>query len=1034
MKFRSLHWLWCPVLWLLCVVPVQAQGRSAHDFGPTKSELLAGFEDPPDTAKLRCYWWWLDGNTTADTITHDLEGMKAKGYGGVILVDASSAYKGDQKPPPGPDYGSPAWIALYVHALKVASDLGLEVSLSITSGGDVGILGGKGVQPQDALKLLTYSRTIVGPISGTAESSHVALARPPTVNGFYRQIAVLAYPLRHGPLLPGQSGSGRRAIHALDLKTASKETGFSMPNSNKVLWDYAPVPGEQDSDVRDVIDLTTRTTLDGTLDWKFPPGDWEVLRIGYTDANVPVDSTSGSGWALDTMSKQAFDRYWESTVTPLLIAGKPYIGKSLRYLVTDSWEAGGTNWTHGFRNEFLRRRGYDPVPYLPIVAGRILTDRETSNRFLADLRRTVGDLITSNYYDNFAQHAREHGLGTHPESGGPQGAPIDALETFRSSAFPQTEFWAESTVHRVSDYDRFFVKEASSAVHIYGKRYVAAEGFTYLGSPWSVSPGRNLKPTFDQALTEGLNRLVWHEFTSSPGKYGKPGIEYFAGTHLNPNVTWWSQSAPVLLAFNRAQFLMQQGNSVSDLLYAYVEQVPNFVPVKATDPAHVLPGYDYDVTDDNALLHRMVASGRDILTPEGLRYRAIALPTARNVTLPVLKWIEHYVRSGGTAIGLEPTSPLGLISPAQAGDFHRIASSMWGNCKVGGQVRYGKGKIFCTQDSHSALLASGVEPDFTYTVSGELPHGALLFDYVHRRTATADIYFVRNVGGSTVRATLSFRVTARTPRFWFEDTGKTSAVLVYRQSLGRTDIPLTFPPHASAFLVFSQGTALHALAIESNGEAVYPSVVPGIGVAAGSKLSLITADPGRYQVQLSNGSHRSIEVPADVNGQATHSLLTGPWSLAFPPGWGAPPSLELNKLTSWTDSSIPNVRYFAGTATYTKLIAIPKGVLGKDHQIWLDLGDVREIAKVSVNGITLRTLWHPPYVLQIDSALRTGDNTLSVQVTNLWPNRLIGDEQPSATTHFTHTNVRFYNKDSPLLPSGMLSPVSIDLVLATPLM
>jgi hypothetical protein len=179
------------------------------------------------------------------------------------------------------------------------------------------------------------------------------------------------------------------------------------------------------------------------------------------------------------------------------------------------------------------------VRYLPVVTGRIVEDRAASNRFLNDLRRTVGDLVTD-HYDHFAERAREYGLGTQCESGGPHGAPMDALETFRSSAVPQTEFWAQSNEHRSRDEERFFTKEVASAADIYGKKFAADEGMTSIGPQWSASLATDLKPSFDQALTEGMNRLVWHEFTSIPESFGLPGIEYFAGTHLNPNITWRS--------------------------------------------------------------------------------------------------------------------------------------------------------------------------------------------------------------------------------------------------------------------------------------------------------------------------------------------------------------------------------------------------------------------------------------------------------------------------------------------------------------
>lgn len=185
--------------------------------------LRAGFAHPPAAARLRCYWWWLNGNVTEESITRDLEGMKSHGYAGAILVDADgSGQGGNEEVPKGPAIGSPQWMKLFVHALAVAQKLGLEISLNVTSRWDVGIIGGTTVTPEDALKLLTYSRTVVD--GGGAKT--VQLAAPPTENGFYRQIAVLAYPLRHGAALAGEQGSRRAAIEDLRFKTASMETGM----------------------------------------------------------------------------------------------------------------------------------------------------------------------------------------------------------------------------------------------------------------------------------------------------------------------------------------------------------------------------------------------------------------------------------------------------------------------------------------------------------------------------------------------------------------------------------------------------------------------------------------------------------------------------------------------------------------------------------------------------------------------------------------------------------------------------------------
>jgi hypothetical protein len=309
------------------------------------------------------------------------------------------------------------------------------------------------------------------------------------------------------------------------------------------------------------------------------------------------------------------------------------------------------------------------VPWLPIVAGRIVESRAASDRFLNDLRRTVGDLIVSEHYDEFARRAQQWELGTHPESGGPHGAPIDALETFRSAAFPQTEFWAKSNDHRTTDEERFFIKEAASAAHIYGKRIVAEEGETSMGPQWSESLATDLKPTFDQALTEGMNRLFWHEFTSSPASEGLPGQEYFAGTHLNPNVTWWNQAGDFIAYLNRCQFMLQQGKPVVDSLYFYGDQVPDFVRTKADDPAHVLPGYDYDATDEDALLRTIRIEGGRLTSLGGIQYRVLAMPESGRMSLAALRRVAEYVQAGGIVFGPKPVGPTGNVASRDGARF-----------------------------------------------------------------------------------------------------------------------------------------------------------------------------------------------------------------------------------------------------------------------------------------------------------------------------------------------------------------------------
>ena len=970
--------------------------------------LYSGFLNPPPSARLRCYWWWLNGHVTIESIDHDLTEMKAKGYGGVLLIDANGADAENNDPvPAGPTFGSPAWTALFLHAVETAHKLDLEIILTITSGWD---LGAPFIQPKDGIKILTWSRTL-------AEMSETHLPQPSPMNAFYQRIAVLAYPLREGPKLAGQDGDPRAPRSNLAQKSAAVENGGSTPPSAYLLFDAAGQPGDEDANVADVRDVTQYVDANDTLHWNPPtPGLWEVLTVGYTNSGVRLSPGSGAwqGLSLDTLSPATLDMYWDKELTPLLNAAKPYLGNTLKYVTTDSWEMGGMNWTQNFREEFIKRRGYDPVSYLPIVAGRILTSREESDRFLADLRRTVGDLINL-HFDTMARRAAQFHLGVECESGGPHGEPVDALETFRHSAVPQTEFWAMSKFHRSADTDRYFVKEAASASHIYGRPIVADEGETSMGNHWTESIGMNLKPSFDMALTEGLNRLVWHQFASSPAEMGLPGQEYFAGTYLNTKVTWWQEAGAFTSYLNRGQFMMQQGEPVADVLYYYGDQVPNYVRLKRDDPAGVLPGYDYDVTDTEALLHRIVADASGLHTPEGIHYRMLVLPAWRVIPLSVLELVERYLQAGGTVVGERPLRPQGIVPAAEEARYQQLSEKIWGGCSADSPdtgVHVGRGTLFCEAKARGALSALHILPDF----ESESP----AIDYIHRRTATADIYFIRNGKPEAVTSAITFRVANFQPEIFDPVTGNVAPAMLYeRTSDGRTKMPVSLAPYEAFFVVFRRPSTLHLTQLQQDDQAV-PLSDDTMAAEENSQLVLRTSIPGAYLATLSNGRKVDAEIPA-----AAPQLLNTGWTLDFPANWGAPAHVDVPQLKSWTEFNDPGVRYFSGTATYRTTVHIDANQLVPGRELWLDLGSVYEVARIRVNGTSLTPLWKRPYSARVDTYLHPGDNALEVEVTNLWPNRLIGDAQPGVTRRYTWTNIKTFTASSPLLPSGMLGPVTL---------
>lgn len=932
------------------------------------SSLRAGFHNPPPQSRLRCYWWWLNGNTDKATITRDLEEMKAKGFGGALLVDANGASQNSNRPvPAGPRFGSPAWTELYLHALRQADRLGLEITLNIMSGWN---LGGPTVTPEDASKVLTFSRAV---IEG-GRPIDLTIVQPPSKNGFYRDIALLAYPLHHGtrlaPQLDDHQGDHHTAAeHKYDdvlsptvrFRAAAAEAGFSMPDTSSMLDDGLSTAFKEDKTFADAareevrilkLDANSKTRID------LPAGQWELLRIGYTDSGALVSTSSDTwkGLAIDHLSKTAFDHYWRANVEHLMVAARPY--KSLKYLATDSWELGGTNWTDSFREEFIARRGYDPIPYLPIVAGRILDDRSVSTRFLTDLRRTVADLIAENHYDNFAAHAQKYGLGIQAESGGPHGAPLDALETFRRAAVPQTEFWSQNP-HRASDKDRFFTKEAASAANIYGKRFVAQEGETSIGPQWSESLAADLKPSFDMGITEGMNRLVWHEFTSSPASTGLPGQEYFAGTHLNPKVTWWDAGKAFFTYLNRIQFLMQQGTPVNDVLYYYGDNVPNFVRYKADDPAHVLPGYDYDVTNQDALLHNIRIDGAYLVSPSNVRWRVLALPRSRRLSLEALEFVDRYLHAGGAVVSLPPLSPTGNVTTAIQSRFNALVSSIWQSCTQGDHA-VGNGRLFCTDNTHAVLAQLNIKPDIELPTMQLLASSSEGVDYVHRHTANAEIYFLRNPSAAPITFPAIFRTSGQAEQ-WDPVTGAIHRISARVTSDQRRELDLELPAYGSTVVIFTPQTS----------------------------------------------------APAQPRILRTEALKNLAWSLEAK---GMPP-MTLGRLSSWTDFDA--MKYFAGTAVYRATVTAPK--LNAGESACLRFGNVHEIATMTLNDKPQATLWAAPYTTCFDAALHPGNNKLQIVVANLWHNRLVGDAQPGASPT-TKTNIAAPDRNASLLPSGLIGP------------
>lgn len=922
-----------------------------------------GFLNPPQSAGIRCWWWWLNGNVTKESITRDLEEMRAKGFSGAAIIDAGGADQRDnQQVPEGPMFGTPEWRELFKYAVKEADRLGLVLSLNIQSGWN---LGGPDVTPEEATKHLTWSETRVkGPVSYRKK-----LTQPRTNDGFYRDIAVLAF--------PAKPQTDRQPIRDLPLKAAFKESGFSAPDTRSLLTDLPDQPGEEDTTLPEILVLNDRMGQDGTLQWYFPAGEWVILRFGYTTSGAQVSTSSGKwkGRVIDYMSEKQFMRYWDQHVKPLLEDVKPMVGKTLKYLQTDSWELDGINWTEDFAAQFRRRRHYDPIRFLPVIADKIIGNREQSTRFLADFRKTIGELIAENHYRVFAEQARKYGMGIQPESGGPHAGPFDGLKNLGYSEIPMGEFWAPSP-HRPTPERRFFVKMAASAAHIYGRQLIGAEAFTSIGPHWDDTLWAAQKPSFDHEVCSGLNLAFIHTFTASPKAMGLPGQEYFAGTHFNPNVTWWDKAGEPIKYLNRCQFMMQRGKFVADVLYYYGDHVPNIARLKEDDPAKILPGYDYDIVNEEILLSNVIVKdGR--INLQGQSYRLLVLPDHKVMSLAAMKKVRELVKEGATVLGPRPERIASLTGyPKSDAELRRLTDEMWGTAgPTIGEQRGGRGRVIWGKTAREALQADGVAPDFE--VKGGREGNGL--DYIHHTLGEMDYYFVSNQDRQPQKVECAFRISGKQPELWDPLTGKIREAKAFTQADGRTVVPLEFQPYGSLFVVFRK-----AIPAAKNGEA---------------------------------GSNFPAPEPV--------MTIEGTWDVQFDPQRGAPEWVKFDRLISWTARPEEGVQFYSGTAIYRiRFNFDPQARAGS--KLLLSLGDIRDvgIARVRLNGKDLGVTWTPPFRVEIGEPLNEKGNLLEVEVTNSWRNRLVGDLDRPEDRRFTKTNITV-KKDWSLQDSGLFGPVQI---------
>jgi hypothetical protein len=766
-------------------------------------------------------------------------------------------------------------------------------------------------------------------------------------------------------------------IAELVLHTGSRVNRFEEKSAFATLPDLYQFPSPATPPVdavrkQDVIDLTSRMKPDGTLDWTPPDGDWTVLRLGYSLTGVTNHPASpeGTGLEVDKLNPDHVRAYMTAYLDNYKSAVGDLMGKrGLQYVISDSWEAGTANWTDHLIAEFKKRRGYQIQPWLPVLTGRVVESSESSDRFLWDFRRTLADLLAENHYDLLETILKERGLGHYGESHEEGRAFIgDGMEVKRRNDVPMSAMWTQrpGVNQQQYGYDAD-IRESASVAHIYGQNLVAAESLTAGSAAWAWSP-ETLKPTADQELAMGLNRFVIHTSVHQPLTDKTPGIGLGPfGQWFTRNETWAEQAKAWTTYLARNCYLLQQGRFVADVAYFYGED-SNLTSLFLHKAPDVPAGYNFDYINADALLHLLSFENGSLSTPSGMKYRVLVLDAnSRHMTLPVLRKIRDLVGAGAAVLGAKPTD-----SPSLSDDqteFQKIAGDLWADGT--GEHAYGKGRVY-VQEALSAVLAKmRIAPDFEFSAQDQ----DAKFLFVHRLLKDGEIYFVDNRSDRPQDLAATFRTEGREPELWHADTGAVEPA-AFQSTSGRTTVPLQLEPWGTILVVFRKPahTASRTLGKQS---------------------------------------------------EHTLAIVDGAWEVGFQEKRGAPGKVTFLKLSSWSESTDPGVKYFSGSATYAKKILASDDWFKPGAQLWIDLGDVKNIAEVSVNGKPLGTVWKRPFRISAAGALHAGENSMEIKVTNLWVNRMVGDRQPGASTQYTFTSPVFYKVDSPLLPSGLMGPVQI---------
>ncbi|MBU3020424.1 glycosyl hydrolase [Aestuariibacter sp. A3R04] len=727
-----------------------------------------------------------------------------------------------------------------------------------------------------------------------------------------------------------------------------------------------------------------------------PSGNWRILRFGYTSTgafNVPA-TVEGEGLEVDKFDPSALRYHFEQYVGKLVKKVQEEGIQSLKTTEIDSYEVGGQNWTQNIDKSFEAKFGYDLIPWLPLLTGRIIESAEHTGAILQDFRQHLSDLMVQNYFGEFTRVSNEYDLESYIE---PYGwGPFDELAAGGQADRLMGEFWV-----REQEYNGRVMAAISSA-HIYGKNIISAESFTSINTVnWYGHP-YFYKHYGDEMWARGINETMFHRFAHQPNNFVKPGMTMDSiGSHIDRTQTWWGNGGKAWFKYlARGSYLLQQGVPDADFLVHLGDMAP--LRVGNANNTSVPAGFGYDYTNTEVLINRVKVEDGYLVLPEGTRYRALHLYKTGYMHLKTLQRIKELVAQGATVIGDKPDKVIGYSEWSKQKEFDSIVEELWGEESENEKHlrRYKKGIVssFTLQETIAQL---NYAPDLVID-------GKPAQFFAHRRIGKNDLYYFYNDDPFFKQVEVNLRNGNGKAEIWNIDDGSIEHITDFTRANKRLTTTLPLEPFASRFIVIRR-------------EGQTPNYV--------NKQSTLLRD---YYVNQHKVLHE----------------FDQPWEVYFDEEWAGPGKVTFNTLIDWKNSPLSSIKYYSGTAKYTNHFFIASSQMTDGKPLYLDLGDVQQIAEVSVNGEPVATLWKPPFVVDISGAIKAGENTLEVDVTNTWVNRLIGDEAlpdtsgysmigdtapwivenrpPPKSERVTFTGFNFFEKQpKKLQSSGLIGPVKV---------